>query len=159
MHATKIMTGNPITIQPDALVDDVIMMEQISPEGHRILPVVDGQGTVQGILTSASIIARLLPEYIISGELGDISFAPDMGVLRKHYLKMKNHRVDECMSDDPVLVHQNESLLAITAALVHDNKHKCVLVVDEDKHLLGLITAGDVLRTLRRLQLDETNDA
>ena len=159
MHASRIMTGEVVTVRPDARVDEVIMMEQTSPQGHRVLPVTDAQGIVHGVLTSASVVARLLPEYIASGELGDVAFAPDLGVLRKHYLQMKNHRVDECMDAHPVLVNADESLLAVAAALVHENDAKCVLVVDEDKRLLGLITPGDVLNTLRRLKLDEAHDA
>ncbi|MDQ6960230.1 MAG: CBS domain-containing protein [Mariprofundaceae bacterium] len=157
MHAERIMTSKPVTIRPDVRVDKAI--GNMHPAGHRILPVIDDEGTIKGVLTSASIIARLLPEYIASGELENISFVPDLGVLRKHYLQMKNHRVDECMDDRPVLVNPNESLLAITAALVHENENKCVLVADADKHLLGLITPSDVLRTLRELKLDEAHDA
>jgi len=159
MHARNIMTSKLVTTRPDVLVDDVMMMEQTSPVGHRVLPVVDSQGKVKGVLTSASVVERLLPEYISSGELGDVAFAPDLGVLRKHYLQMKCYRVAECMDENPVLVTPDESLLAITAALTHDNENKCVLVTDEDKHLLGLITPGDVLRILRELEQDETNDA
>jgi len=157
MHAERIMTRKLVTIRPDLRVDKA--MKKTSPAGHRILPVVDSQGEVKGVLSSASIIARLLPEYIASGELEDVSFVPDLGVLRKHYLQMKNHRVDECMDDRPVLVNPDESLLAVTAALVYNNENKCVLVVDEDKRLLGLITPSDVLRILSDLKLDETHDA
>ncbi len=159
MHAKNIMTSKIVTTQPDMRVDDVMMMEQTSPVGHRVLPVVDSQGIVKGVLTSASVVARLLPEYIASGELADVAFAPDLGVLRKHYLQMKNYRVEECMDKHPVLVNQDESLLAITAALTQKNENKCVLVIDNNKHLLGLITPGDVLRILREFELDESNDA
>ncbi len=157
MHAERIMTRNPVTIRPNARVDEAL--KKMHPGGHRILPVVDGEGAVKGVLSSASIIAHLLPEYIASGELEDISFVPDLGVLRKHYLQMKCHRVDACMDDSPALVGPEESLLAVTAALVHQNRHACALVVDAAHHLLGLITPSDVLDTLRKLKLDEASDA
>jgi len=157
LQAEHIMTDKVVIVEPDMRVGETI--ERMHPGGHRILPVVDGRGVVKGILSSASIVAHLLPEYIASGELENVSFVPDIGVLRKHYLKMQCHRVDECMDDSPVLANPDDSLLAITAALVHNNEYQCVLVVDEKKHLLGLITPSDVLRTLRRLKLDETHDA
>ncbi len=157
MRAERIMSSNPTTVRPDTRVEEA--MGKMHPGGHRILPVVDGAGTVKGIVSSASIIAHLLPEYIASGELEDLSFVPDIGVLRTHFLKVKHHQVAVCMDDSPVLVNSDESLLAVTAALVHQNRHACVLVVDESHHLLGLITPSDVLDTLRKLKLDEAHDA
>jgi len=157
MHAERIMTSNPVTVRPDMRVEEV--MGKMYPGGHHILPVVDGEGVVRGIVSSASIIAHLLPEYIASGELEDVSFVPDIGVLRKHYLKMKRHRVDVCMDDNPAMVTPDESLLAIAAAITRQERNACVLVVDDSRYLLGLITPGDVLDTLRKLRLDEACDA
>jgi len=157
MRAERIMISNPVTIQPNVHLGEAI--KKMHPDGYRILPVVDAKGTVQGVLSSTSVIAHLLPEYISSGELKDVSFVPDLGVLRKHYLQMKRHGVEKYMDTNPVLVGPDESLLAVTAALVHKNQNECALVVDENRRLLGMITPSDVLHILRDLKLDEAHDA
>jgi|AMFO01.1.fsa_nt_gi FOG: CBS domain len=156
MHAEHIMSSTPVAIHPNTRVEEALT--KMHPGGHRILPVVDGRGVVRGVLSAAAIVAHLLPEYIASGELGDVSFVPDIGVLRRHYLKVKRTRVAACMDEHPVTVHPTDSLLAVTAALARGNPHGCVLVVDDGRHLLGIITPRDVLETLKRLKLDESHD-
>ena len=51
--------------------------------------------------------------------------------------------------DPALLVHANESLLSVSAALCTFGKHEYALVVDDDNVLLGVISAGDILDRLR----------
>jgi CBS domain-containing protein len=53
------------------------------------------------------------------------------------------------MDKTPLLVHKEDSLLSVAASLSALGKHEYALVVDKANFLLGVISAGDILDTLR----------
>jgi len=155
MLASRIMVRNPVTTRPNARVGDAL---KIMREGcFRVLPVVDGDGKVLGMFSTFSIIEHIVPEYIVSGDLVSVAYAPDIGVLRSKYPAVMDMRVEEAMTE-PLLIAEDESLLSIAASLVNFGRHEYALVVDKDQHLLGIVSAGDMLDRLRELGLDKPAD-
>jgi CBS domain-containing protein len=57
MKVKEIMSKNPETISPDTSIDDAAQIMHAT--GFNRLPVVDGAGTLVGIVTRADIIASL----------------------------------------------------------------------------------------------------
>jgi len=57
MKVEEIMSKNPETISPDTSIDDAAQI--MHSTGFNRLPVVDGEGTLVGIVTRADIIASL----------------------------------------------------------------------------------------------------
>lgn len=157
MLAKRIMAENPATIHPETQVKEAFAIMRESKSS--MLPVVDGQGRICGELTTYDLLQHIGPEYIASGDLTDVSFAPDIGVLRKHFQSVMNMRVAEVMGDAPLLVKGDESLLAVTVDLITARgRHEYALVVDDEHHLLGVISPRDILERLRRLKLDEAHE-
>jgi len=148
MFANKFMTTDIITCRPDQSVHEVI--ELMVSTHLRMVPVVDSQGVLAGTINTLSILNRIVPEYIVTGDLKSVPFAPDIGLLRKHF-KTLDHG-SKCARDimecHPTKVHEHESLLSVTAALITYDRFEYVLVVDHNDKLLGVISSGDILRAL-----------
>jgi len=121
----------------------------------RVLPVVDGENRICGILTAINILRHILPEYIESGDLADVAFAPDIHSLARRYPQMIALTVEEVMDTEPLIVPEDESLLAVATTLVTDaGRHVCALVTDSERHLRGIVSPGDILDYFQRLQAE-----
>lgn len=146
----------PVAIHVDAHVK--YALDKMRDSGHRFLPVVDGEGRVAGLFSALSVIGHLVPDYIVSGDLDDIPYAPDFGLLHQHYDVVQGLPVSQLMIVRPFAIKQDESLLSVAAALVtHAVNQDAVLVVDADYRLVGVITSSDVLGKLRSLRPDATH--
>jgi CBS domain-containing protein len=156
MFAEKIMVTNVVTAQEHELVGDV--HAKMNREKLRMLPILDKQGLVKGLLSTFSIMENIIPDYLISGDLNQISYAPDLGILCKRYEEVIKSPICNMVDTSPLLVAKDESLLSVAAAIASHGKHEYALVVDENKKLLGVISAGDILNRLKQ-KTSEVNDA
>lgn len=156
MQAQRMMSASPITALDTETVG--VVLERMCGKGLRLLPVLDDGGTVLGVVTLFSIMAHIVPNYIVTGDLDDVPYAPDFGLLRRHYDEILNHPVTEVLDAEPLLVRPESSLLSVAATLITHGKHDSALVVGEDKKLLGVVSVGDVLAGLKALP-DVTPDA
>ncbi len=157
MKANLIMTRELTVCHPDQTVLEVLNI--LREKSFRVLPVVDENRKILGAVNMLSVLSRLVPEYIINGDLKSISYAPDMGVLHKHYAEMIGHKVSDIMDRDPTIVHENESLLSITAALITYDRFDYALIADDENVLLGIIAASDILRCLSKCDSEGLVDA
>ena len=82
MHADKIMVKNPKTALADEAVGTVL--NRMREQKLRMLPVLSDGGRVVGVISTHSVMQHVVPEYIVSGDLGSVSYAPDIGLLLKH---------------------------------------------------------------------------
>jgi len=157
MLAENTMVTELTTAHVNDRVCDVL--ERMRDAKLRMLPVVDDAGIVAGVISTFSIMEHLVPSYIVSGDLNQIPYAPDMGILRRHYLEVIEKDLLSVMERKPLLVKRDESLLSTAAALTAFGKHEYALVVDEDKRLIGVISAGDILDRLGNMVESAENDA
>jgi CBS-domain-containing membrane protein len=148
MQAQNIMTRDPIT----ASGADTMGMALERMQQHRLhmMPVLDGDGVVLGVVTQHSILAHIVPNYIMTGDLKSVTYAPDLGLLRRQYATLINESVMAEVDTEPLLVKPDESLLSVAAALISFDKHEHALVADERKRLLGVISVGDILGYLKQ---------
>jgi len=156
MLAERTMVTDVVTALADETVESVL--NRMRDVKLRMIPVVDADGVLIGVVSTFSIMKKVLPDYITTGDLAQISYAPDLGILRRHYAEVAKLKVSEVMSTTPLTVSRDESLLAASAAMISHSKHAHAMVVDEKQHLLGIISAGDVLDHLREEDTGE-NDA
>jgi CBS-domain-containing membrane protein len=146
MQAQQVMTGNPRTIPGSETTGKAL--ETMLAHHLHMLPVVDGGGGVLGVVTMFSILAYIVPDYIVSGDLESVSYVPDIGLLQRQYAARAGEPVTAAMDAEPLLVKPDASLLSVAAALISHGKHAYALVADTDKKLLGVISAADILRHL-----------
>jgi len=151
------MTRELTVCHPDQTVLEVLNI--LREKSFRVLPVIDKDHKILGAVNMLSVLSRLVPEYIINGDLKSISYAPDMGVLHKHYAEMIDHKVSDIMDRNPTIVHENESLLSITAALITYDRFDYALIADDENVLLGIIAASDILRCLSKCDSEGLVDA
>ncbi|MDQ6987159.1 MAG: CBS domain-containing protein [Mariprofundaceae bacterium] len=156
MLAERTMVTDIVTAFADETVESVL--NRMRNAKLRMIPVVDADGMLIGVISTFSIMKKVLPDYITTGDLDHISYAPDLGILRRHYAEVAELKVAEVMDRKPLLVNWDESLLAVSAAMISHSKHAHAMVVDENQHLLGIISASDVLSHLREEATGE-NDA
>jgi len=156
MIAEHFMVTEIVTAQDSELTSHVL--DKMHQHNLRMLPVVDKNNHVLGIISSFNIMQCIVPDYLVSGDLNQISYAPDLGILRKKYKEIINCPIQEMMDTSPLFVNKGDSLLSIAAAISAHGKHEYALVLAEDSTLIGVVSAGDILDRLK-LKTSEINDA
>ena len=154
MLAKNVMVADVVTALADEKVENVL--HKMRSAKLRMLPVLDTDRRVIGVVSTFSVMERVVPSYIVTGDLNQIPYAPDMGVLHRHFEEVRGLRADAVMDAKPLKVQADESLLSVAAAMISYKKHEYAMVIDDDGCLLGIISAGDVLD---RLSQDGVIDA
>ena len=153
MLARDVMKTNILSVSPDQHVCEAL--DIMRKRQFRMLPIVDGDGRLLGALKTNKILRHLLPDYLLSGKMGDVAFVPDLGVLAAHYPDVVCKSVKKVMDKNPLTVHPDESLLAVASTLVSDKRQNVyALVIDDERHLLGVISSGDIIDHFRSLHLE-----
>ena len=126
-----IMVEKPYTInidEPFSRVWDIFRSLNV-----RHLPVVDDAGVLKGIVTQRDLYRIVSPRKTMEGEL-----VYDKMDLDKHILKY--------VMTKEVATLSPEDTLRDTIDLMINSRYGCIPVVDEKKHLVGIITQIDVLK-------------
>lgn len=123
------MTRDVISISPDTSLTEAHQI--MKTKRIRRLPVVD-RGNVVGIVT-----------------LGDVrgaepSMASSLSIWEVNDL-LANLKVSKIMTRNPITIDQNASI-GEAARLMLENKFSGLPVVDEQNHLVGIITESDIFR-------------
>jgi CBS domain-containing protein len=145
----QIMTPDPVTVAPDATVEEVVRLMR----RHELpgLPVVDGDGRLAGIVTESDLILSdeegdlHLPHYI---ELfGGMVFLPEsVHRFEERFHKAAASTAADMMTEDPVTVEADDSARK-AGRLISDTGHNRLPVV-EDGRVVGVVTRADVLGAL-----------
>ncbi|MDQ6998673.1 MAG: CBS domain-containing protein [Mariprofundus sp.] len=148
MLAENIMVTNIVTAHVDETVDTIL--ERMRDARLRMIPVLDNEKVIVGVVSTFSVLEKVVPSYIVTGDLNQISYAPDIGILLRHYDEISELKVTEVMDDKPLTVNRGESLLSVAAAMISFTKHEYAMVIDDHRHLLGIVSAGDVLDRMQQ---------
>jgi CBS domain-containing protein len=142
------MTADPITVAPDASVEEVVRLMR----GHELpgLPVVDGDGRLLGIVTESDLVIAddegdlHIPHYI---ELfGGIVFLESLRGFEARLKKAAAATAGDMMTTDPVTVEADDPVRK-AARLIADSDHNRLPVTDGGR-LVGVVTRVDVLGAL-----------
>ncbi|HEU4641899.1 MAG TPA: CBS domain-containing protein [Gemmatimonadaceae bacterium] len=119
LRASEIMTRNPKAVRPDSSIRDVAQV--MKDENTGIVPVVDGEGKLLGVVTDRDIVMRSIPE------------GKDPAVLR----------AQDLMTDDVEAVTPDDSVRDVVRTM-GDRQVRRVPVVDHEDVLVGIISMADV---------------
>ena len=119
MKINALMVSDPITISAHASISEAIELMKINSIRH--LPVVSEENSLEGFLTLADLKQGLIPSM-----LGDLN-------------------LQDLMIKDPIIVRPEDDV-EVAAKLIYKHKIGGMPVVDNRK-LVGIITATDILRT------------
>ena len=144
----QIMSPDPVTVAPDASVEDVVRLLR----RHELpgLPVVDADGGLLGIVTESDLVIAddegdlHLPHYV---ELfGGFVFLEPLRRYESRLQKAAAATARDMMTADPVTVEADDPARK-AARLIADSGHNRLPVL-EGGRLVGVITRVDVLGAL-----------
>ncbi len=144
----EIMDSTPVTVAPDASIEDVVA----ALREHQLpgVPVVDGDGQLVGIVTEADMVLPddegdlHIPHYV--NLFGGTIFLESLGRFEERLRKAFAASAEDMMTRDPDTVGPDTSVRE-AARLIHETGHNRLPVV-EDGRLVGVVTRLDVLGAL-----------
>lgn len=141
MEARHVMTSPTISVSPDASLRSAI--ETMLRAHVSGLPVVDGSGTLVGVLSEGDLLRR--------AEIGTekqrpkwLEFLLGPGRGAQDYVRTHSRRVDDIMTRDPIFVAEDCPLDEVVG-LMEKKGIKRVPVLRAGR-LVGIVTRKDLLR-------------
>lgn len=138
MHAREAMTTEVRTVAPDATVAEAA--ELMIESGHGVIPVVDRDGTLLGVVTKFALVRRSLPSYL--EEVGDLYRSGEFEPFEEQVRELALLPVRDVM--EPALtVTQDTPLAEVAALMITHHAHQAA--VTKDGHLLGVLGLQDII--------------
>ncbi|OUC13800.1 MAG: phosphoribulokinase [Alkalinema sp. CACIAM 70d] len=142
-----VMTRNPITAHPTTPLKQVIL----TMAENRIsgIPVVDDSGKLVGIVSETDLMWQETgvtpPPYVMI--LDSIIYLKNPATYERDLHRALGVTVAEVMTSHPIVIQESQSV-ADAARLMHDRHIHRLPVVDSTGRLAGILTQGDILRTM-----------
>ncbi|MBE9065113.1 CBS domain-containing protein [Leptolyngbya cf. ectocarpi LEGE 11479] len=143
----EMMTAPPLTVTPDMPLKDAVQLLAT----HRIsgLPVVDKAGEAVGEISETDLMWQVsgasLPAYVML--LDSVVYLTNPARYNQELHKALGQTVADVMSHKVTLVQADDDLQR-AAQLMHDKQIRRLLVVDDNRHVIGILTRGDIVREL-----------
>lgn len=143
----EMMTAPPLTVTPDMPLKDAVHLLAT----HRIsgLPVVDEAGEAVGEISETDLMWQVsgasLPAYVML--LDSVVYLTNPARYNQELHKALGQTVADVMSHKVTLVQADDDLQR-AAQLMHDKQIRRLLVVDDNRHVIGILTRGDIVREL-----------
>lgn len=119
-----VMTPKPFFVGPEMLVSECVRIMVNSK--YRRLPVVK-KGKLVGYITSTRLLKKIWEE----------NFSKEIG----------NEKIEKIMTSNPFTLSPDERL-SKTLEVMKNNEISSMLIVDEEKTLLGIITERDIIELI-----------
>lgn len=147
MKARDIMTRDVVTLPPDYPIGDAV--HKFAEKKLQAFPVVDANGNLIGTINIWRLLRHVMPPYIVSGDLPDVRFAPDLSLLHERLASMRDQPVSAVMNRKPPTVRPDHSVLECAALMLNAPKTIHLLpVVDESGRFLGVIAPFDLIKEI-----------
>lgn len=147
------MSRDPITVRPETSITEVIKI--LADRRISGLPVLDDHQHLVGIISETDLMWRETdvtpPAYIML--LDSVIYLENPGRYEKDLHKALGQTVGEVMSSVPVTTTP-ETSLSKAAKLMHDRNVHRLPVTDQSGHLVGILTRGDIIRTMAAEQTE-----
>ena len=153
-NVAKIMYGIPVgdvmTVPPMTIyVDDdfSIVEEKFVANRIRYLPVIAHTGELVGIISQKDVYRRVAPRRSPEGQ---VIFSNEIIIDQDGYYEkesLNKYILNYIMRRDPVSITKEKTLGDAIHAMV-TNKIGCIPVVDDRKHVIGVVTRLDVLKLI-----------
>ena len=149
MKASDFMTKNVKTCSPDQTVQDAASL--MLDNDFSVIPVVDADGILQGIITESDFISREveIPHAMVSLKhlFGQNFNSTDVEEI---YKKSKNITLDKVMTKDVKVASPDDSLNDVVSKMSGKNL-KRLPIVDNGK-LVGIVTRRNILKAFNDLK-------
>ena len=142
-----VMTPNPAVVQPDTPLKEAIKL--LAEKKFSGLPVVNQEGKLVGVLSEADLMWQETgvdpPPYFMF--LDSVIYLQNPARYDKELHKALGQTVGEVMSDRAISI-MGDRPLTEAAHLMHKREIRRLPVVDEAGKVVGIITRGDIVRTM-----------
>jgi CBS domain-containing protein/ubiquinone/menaquinone biosynthesis C-methylase UbiE len=142
MKVSDVMSRQADFVGPEAKVEKVALL--IFGRNINTVPVCEGKKVV-GIVTEKDIISRFFPT--VEEYMEDIVHSSDFENMEEKGSLILSLPVKKIMSKNPTLVHPDMPLLQ-AQSLMSVKRISSVAVVDRNSRLVGILSKGDVFRSL-----------
>ncbi|MBG0742855.1 CBS domain-containing protein [Cylindrospermopsis raciborskii LB2897] len=143
----QVMTHNPIMVNPQTPLKQAIQI--LSEKQISGLPVVDDMGKLVGIISETDLMWQETgitpPAYIMF--LDSVIYLQNPAAYERDLHKALGQTVGEVMSNNPITISPDQSLKA-AAKIIQDHKVRRLPVVDDAGTVIGILTRGDIIRTM-----------
>jgi CBS domain-containing protein len=138
----EIMTRDVATVAPEATLAEVV--EKLLDKPYTALPVIDTARRLVGIITDTDLLERGDMEVSLS-----LKKALDPEVARSLVarLRQSTRTVSQVMTTEPTTIRP-QAYLSEAARLMAKRSLKRLPVVDDNKHLVGILSRLDILKVL-----------
>ena len=146
-RVSEIMERDVVTATPEMTVHELVtLMQERKISG---MPVIDAEGCLVGIVTEGDLVVEdtdlHLPGYFQF--VLDLSPRKHQKEFEEQLRKAVGSTVAEIMTTDVEMVGPDEPV-SRAANIMVEKKVNRVPVVDDDDHLLGIVTRMDIIRML-----------
>ncbi|MGA1845569.1 CBS domain-containing protein [Deferribacter abyssi] len=146
MYAKQIMYTPKFTVKPNDKLSSVVEKWEKEPCD---VPVINDDGTVVGLITAKQIIRKILPQYLVNGDLDNVMGFSDLPNFSEKICDSLEKEVKDVMKSDYNWAYEDESTLSVALKLISDKKCvRTIIVIDRDKKLKGLIDAWSVVKRM-----------
>lgn len=142
-----VMTANPVSVKPEASLEDAIKLFA----EHHIggLPVIDEDGALVGILSESDLMWQAtgmeVPAYIVL--LDSVIYLKSPKKYNEELHKVLGQSVKEVMTAKVITISPDKSIRE-AAHLMHDKRIRRLPVVDDQGQVVGILTRGDIVREM-----------
>ncbi|MDX8378276.1 MAG: CBS domain-containing protein [Mariprofundales bacterium] len=146
MIAGSIMRKDIVSINDNQTLSDALL----SLDKHKLhaIAVIDAKNRAVGSISTVKIVEHCLPKYMLDQHFVSVDGIPDFeNFLQKRRKAMQSMYVRDVYEQVPMVLH-SASLLSVAADIIRGGTHESALVINEQQHLLGIVSASDVLRAL-----------
>lgn len=142
-----VMTADPVTVKPETPLKEAIKL--LVENRISGLPVVDDTGEVIGVISESDLMWQETgpepPPFIMF--LDSVIYLQNPSRYDKELHKAFGQTVKEVMSDRAVTIFEDVPL-SQAARLMHEKKIRRLPVLNSEKQLVGIITQGDIIRSM-----------
>lgn len=144
MKVKDIYKSKFISTTPSATIRDVSKL--IFGKHHKGLPVVEGKfNKLVGFITEQDITSEMFPS--IKDIMEDYVHERDFEAMEKKITPILAKKVKDIMSKRPISIHLNDPILKAESVMRVKDVSR-LPVVDDNKHMIGIISKGDIFRAL-----------
>jgi len=133
------MTRGLLTVGPDHTVAEAALI--MRETGHGVLPVVDEEGRLIGLLKKSTLVRCCLPTYL--EDVADLVRSGVFAPFRDKVEEVGRQPVRDLMTPDPPIASE-DTPLAQAAAVMIMNDARQVFVVEEGE-LVGMVGLQDIV--------------
>lgn len=152
------MTRDLLTVRPETPLAEAVQL--LAKNRISGLPVVNATGELIGILSEADLMWQAtgapLPAYIML--LDSVIYLKNPARYNEELHKALGQTVAEVMSHAKITTIHPDASLREAAQLMHTQKVTRLPVIDATDGLIGILTQGDIVRTMAESYQTETTE-